>query len=93
MSRRAKIQESVKSVVKDKPIRALCTHEVVEGIIDSFNKVCPRKVMKELSKAEAAQSGCSSDFTNANRSRRGSGRPWHARCTTTSSAKPYARPS
>ena len=59
-----KIEESVKSVLdqlveeeEDKSIRALCTHEAVEGIIDSLNEVCTRKVMKEMSKAEAAQPG------------------------------------
>ena len=53
---------------EDKSIRALCTHEVVEGIIDSLNEVCTRKVVKELSKAEGTQSGCSVDITNANSS-------------------------
>ena len=37
----------------------------VEGIIDSLNEVCTRKVMKELSKAEAAQPGCNVDVTKA----------------------------
>ena len=74
LRRRAKIEESVKSALEqlvkeeDKSTRALCTHEVVEGIVDSFNEVCTRKVMKKLSKAEAAQSGCSVDMTNANSS-------------------------
>ena len=74
LSGRAKIEESVKSVLDqlieedDKSIRALCTHEVVEGIIDSLNEVCTRKVMKELSKAEAAQPGCNVDITKANAS-------------------------
>ena len=50
---RAKIGESVKSVLEqlireeNKSIGALCTHEVVEGIIGSLNEVCSRKVMKE----------------------------------------------
>ena len=74
LSGRAKIEESVKSVLEqlieeeDKSIRALCTHGAVEGIIDSLNEVRTRKVMKELSKAEAAQSGCSVDITSANSS-------------------------
>ena len=74
LSERAKIEESVKSVSEqlieeeDKSIRAHCTHEVVEGIIDSLNEVCTGKVMKELSKSEAAQSRCSVDITNANSS-------------------------
>ena len=61
LSGRAKIEESVKSVLEqlieeeDKSMRALCTREVVEGISDSLNEVCTRKVMQELSKAEAAQ--------------------------------------
>ena len=43
------IEESVKSVLEqlieedDKSIRALCTHEVVGGIIDSLNEMCTRK--------------------------------------------------
>ena len=74
LSGRAKIEESVKSVLErlieeeHKSIRALCTHEVVEGIIDSINEVCTRKVMEELNKAEAAQPGCSVDITKANSS-------------------------
>ena len=74
LSGRAKIEEPVTSVLEqlieeeDKSIRARCTHEVVEGIIDSLNEVRTRKVMKELSKAEAAQSGCSVDITKANSS-------------------------
>ena len=51
---------------KDKSSRALCTHEVVEGTTDSLNEVCTRKIMKELSKAEAAQLGCCVDITKAN---------------------------
>ena len=39
--------------------------KVVEGIIDSLNEVCTRKVMKELSKTEAAQPGCNVDITKA----------------------------
>ena len=72
LSGRAKIEESVKSVLEQlieeegKSIRALCTHEVVEGIIDSLNEVCTRKVMKALSKTEAVQPGCSVDITKAN---------------------------
>ena len=65
---RAKTKESAKSVLEqliaeeDKSIRAPSTHEVVEGIIDNLNQVCTRKVMEELSKTEAAQSGCSGRY-------------------------------
>ena len=74
LSTRTKLEQSVKSVVEqlikdeDNFISALCTREVVEGIIDSLNEVCTRKVMKELSKAEVAQSRCSVDVTTANSS-------------------------
>ena len=74
LSGRAKTEESVKSVLEqliaeeDKSIRAPGTHEVVEGIIDSLNEVCARKVMEELIKTETAQSGCSVDITKANSS-------------------------
>ena len=50
LSRGAKIEESVKSVLEqfideeDKSIRTLCTHDVVEGIIDSLKDVCTRNV-------------------------------------------------
>ena len=68
----AKTEESAKSVLEqliaeeDKSIRAPSTHEVVEGIIDSLNQVCTRKIREELSKTEAAQSGCSVGITKAN---------------------------
>ena len=74
LSGRAKTKESAKSVVEqhiveeDKSIRAPSAHEVVAGIIDNLNQVCRRKVMEELSKTEAAQSGCSVDNTKANSS-------------------------
>ena len=74
LSGRAKTKESEKSVLEqliaeeDKSIRAPSTHEVVEGIIDNLNQVCTRKVMEELSKTEASQSGCSVDITKANSS-------------------------
>ena len=74
LSTRTRLEQSVKSVVEqlikdeDNSISALCTREVVEGIIDSLNEVCTRKVMKELSKAEVAQSRCSVDITKANSS-------------------------
>ena len=55
----------MKSAVEQQSIRALCTYEVVEGIIDSLNEVCRTKVMTELSRAEAAQSGCSVDISTA----------------------------
>ena len=70
LSGRAKTKESAKSVLEqliaeeDKSIRAPSTHEVVEGI-DNLNQVCTRKVTVELSKTEAAQSGCSVDITKA----------------------------
>ena len=72
LSGRAKTKESGKTVLEqliaeeDKSIRAPSTHGVLEGIIDSLNQVCTRKVMEELSKTEAAQSGCSVDITKAN---------------------------
>ena len=44
---------------ENKSIGALCTQQVAEGVIDSLDEVCTRKVIEELCKAEAAQSGCS----------------------------------
>ena len=74
LSGRAKTEKSAKSVLEqliaeeDKSIRAPSTHEVVRGVVGGLNEVCTRKVMEELSKTEAAQSGCSFDITNANSS-------------------------
>ena len=65
LSGRAKTEESAKSVLEQliaeegKSIRAPSTHE------DNLNQVCARKVMEELSKTEAAQSGCSVDITGS----------------------------
>ena len=62
------IEESLKSVLEqlireeNKFIRALCTHDVVEGVIDSVDEVCTRKVMQESSKAAAVQSGRSGPY-------------------------------
>ena len=44
---------------ENKFVGALRKHEVMEGTTDSLDEVCKRKVMKELIKADAAQSGCS----------------------------------
>ena len=69
-SGRAKTKEFAKSVLEqliaeeDISIRTPSTHEVVAGIIDQ----CTRKVMEELSKTDAAESGCSVDITKANSS-------------------------
>ena len=72
LSIRAKIEESVKGVLEQpireekKSIGALCTHgRCGSRSFGSFDEVCKRKVMKEWSKAESAQSGCKLDTTKA----------------------------
>ena len=49
------IGEGCLGAAENKFVGALRKHEVMEGIIDSFDEV----FMKELSKADAPQSGCS----------------------------------
>ena len=61
MTRRDKIEASVKNVL-DQLIRegstsvgALCTREIVKGIINDIDEKCTRKITKELSKMEATR--------------------------------------
>ena len=55
MTRREKIEASVKNVLEQlireesTSVGAVCTREIVKGIIDSFGEKCTRRMAKELS--------------------------------------------